>query len=413
MSVATENFDWVADLVREKSAIVLARGKEYLVESRLSGLARRLGHGCVDELVTSLRTDSDHGLHEDVVEALTTNETSWYRDPAVYDCLREHVFPDLIQRRQAERALHIWSAACSTGQEPYTVAMLLLDQFPELSRWNLEILATDINDQVLEKAEEGRYTQLEVNRGLPARNLVKHFTKQGTDWQANQGMRDLVRLRKLCLHQPWGGLPSMDLILLRNVLIYFDEETRRDILGRAARLLRPDGYLVLGTAETPTGASDAFEARKFGRVRVYQRRGNDEVAPDKLRELATDIWSTHLLATTTRIDSAVTSPWVYARIPYKGAWRGELILTCQTSLAAQVAGHLFGTGSVSASQLREAMAEVLNMLAVPLKSALPTPTILGAPKVQLDDHPRPCDTNSRYRGAIKGMTYELGLVSET
>jgi len=291
--------------------------------------------------------------------------------------------------------------------------MLLLDQFPELSRWNLEILATDINDQVLEKAAEGRYTQLEVNRGLPARNLVKHFTKQGTDWQANQGMRDLVQLRKLCLHQPWGGLPSMDLILLRNVLIYFDEETRSDILGRAAKLLRPDGYLVLGTAETPTGASEAFEPRKFGRVRVYQRRGTQGVTADKLRELAANIWSTHLLSTTTGIDDTVTSRWVNARMPYKGAWRGELTLACQTSLAAQIAGHLFGTGSVSAKQLREAMTEVLNMVAVPLKSALPTPTILGAPKVQLEDHPLRCVTDSRYGGAIKGMTYELGLVSET
>lgn len=273
MSLTLENFDYIDDLVRRQSAVVLGREKCYLVESRLHSLARTNGHESVNDFVTCLRTISDGALRTEVVEAMTTNETSFFRDNHPFDSLRKSIIPGLIERRAATRSLRIWSAACSTGQEPYSLAMLLHEYFPVLRDWNVRIIASDLCAGILERAREGRFGQLEVNRGLPATMLVKYFQREGLDWRIKEGIRNLVQFRQLNLAaDPWSSLPPIDVLFLRNVLIYFDASTKKQILAKVRRLLRPDGFLILGGAETTLHVDDAFESVSFDRARCFRLR---------------------------------------------------------------------------------------------------------------------------------------------
>jgi chemotaxis protein methyltransferase CheR len=272
MSMTTVEFDYLRGLVREQSAIVLDSGKEYLVEARLAGLVREQGMSTVTDLVAKLRGVRDGPLHTQVVEAITTNETLFFRDPPLWETLRKEILPELVERRRTKRRLHIWSAACSSGQEPYSMAMLLAEHFGELAGWEVRILATDLSTAMLTRAREGSYSQLEVNRGLPAAMLVKHFGKEGMHWRAGPGLRRAVEFRPLNLDTAWPPLPRMDLVLLRNVLIYFDAATKRTIAGRMRRQLQPDGYLVLGAAENLLGLDDAVERVIFGRTICYRPR---------------------------------------------------------------------------------------------------------------------------------------------
>ncbi len=261
------DFDYVCRLVRDQSAIVLEPGKEYLVESRLTPVARQLNLGSIGELVGRLRAGADGVLAGRVVEAMVTTETSFFRDHHPFATLRTAVLPDTIRRRAAERRLDVWCAACSTGQEPYSLAILLREYFPELADWRVNVLATDISRDVLARAREGRYSQFEANRGLPAALLVKHFRQHGSTWELNEDVRRMVEFRELNLARPWPVLPRFDLVFLRNVMIYFDVATKSAILGKVARLLRPDGYLILGGAETTLNLDGAFrrvEALKGG-----------------------------------------------------------------------------------------------------------------------------------------------------
>ena len=187
-----------------------------------------------------------------------TTETSFFRDQHPFEALRKVVLADLIGRRRDGCRLHIWCAASSTGQEPYSLALLLREHFPELDGWKVFLLASDLSQAVLARAREGRYKQIEVNRGLPAALLVKYFEQHGTDWQLKPAIRAMVDFQEINLAQPWPALPRMDLVLLRNVMIYFDVATKKTILGRLARLLRPDGYLLLGGAETTFNLDDSF-----------------------------------------------------------------------------------------------------------------------------------------------------------
>jgi chemotaxis protein methyltransferase CheR len=272
MSMTTVAFDYLRTLVHQQSAIVLEPGKEYLVEARLAGLVREQGMTTVTDLVTKLRSQRSGPLHTQVVEAITTNETLFFRDPPLWDALRQSVLPELIDRRQAERRLNLWSAACSSGQEPYSLAMLLAEHFPNLAAWDVHILATDLSTAMLARAREGRYSQLEVNRGLPAALLVKHFGKEGMHWRASATLRQSVEYRPINLDTAWPQLPRMDLVLLRNVLIYFNAETKHAILGRLRRVLQPDGYLVLGATENLLGLDDGLERVTFGRTSCYRQR---------------------------------------------------------------------------------------------------------------------------------------------
>ncbi len=265
MSLAPDAFDFVATLVRQRSAIQLEKGKEYLVESRLAPLARSAGAANVDAYVRTLRANT--GLHDQVVEALTTNETSWFRDITPFNMLRNHVIPDL--KNSGKRRLKVWSAACSTGQEPYSITMIVKDHHPDV---DLSVVATDLSEEVLAKGRLGAYSQLEVNRGLPAPVLVKHFVRKGATFEIAPPLRQQVTFRKHnLLDQPPIGGP-FDIVFLRNVLIYFDVATKRDVLARVRRSLAPGGYLFLGAAETTIGIDDTWERVHEGGSSVYRPR---------------------------------------------------------------------------------------------------------------------------------------------
>jgi chemotaxis protein methyltransferase CheR len=270
MTITAGDFGYIRDLVRQNSAIVIEPGKEYLVESRLSAVARDEGFASLDLLVAELRTKPANGLHRKVVDAMTTNETTFFRDVHPFDALRRDVLPQLIASRQAQRQLSIWCAGCSTGQEPYTVALILREHFTALAGWKVSILATDLSREVLARARAARYSQLEVNRGLPVGYLVKHFRKEGMEWQLADPIRQMVEFRELNLIEAWPGLPPMDLVFMRNVLIYFDVDTKRSILGKLRRTLRPDGALFLGGAETTMNLDDAYQRVPLGKAVCYR-----------------------------------------------------------------------------------------------------------------------------------------------
>ncbi|MFO0593306.1 MAG: protein-glutamate O-methyltransferase CheR [Polyangiaceae bacterium] len=271
-------FARIQTLVRDRSAIVLEPGKEYLVEARLSPIARAHGLANIDELC--LRVERGHRqLEDDVVEAMTTNETSFFRDYYPFAALREQIIPEMRTLRGSQRRLDIWCAASSTGQEPYSIAMLLADHFPDLvATWNINILATDLSRAVLSKARAGRYRQPEVNRGTEAQHLINHFTRDGMDWVLKDHIRKMVRFEPLNLIGNWPMMGPFDLIFVRNVLIYFDADAKCKILDRAAGRLQRDGYLFLGGAETPPTNHTLFERLplpRAGAYRLAQRRAGE------------------------------------------------------------------------------------------------------------------------------------------
>jgi chemotaxis protein methyltransferase CheR len=253
------DYEFLRKLLKERSGLDLSADKQYLVESRLIPLARRVGLSGISELVQKLKAGSAEALATEVVEAMTTNETFFFRDKIPFDHLRETMLPALLQARASRRALRIWCAASSTGQEPYSIAMCLQELSAALSGWRIEILATDLSQGVLEKSRSGLFSQFEVQRGLPIQLLVKHFTQTGELWQLNADIRAMVQHRQLNLLQDFGHLGTFDVVFCRNVLIYFDQETKIGIFERLARVTEPDGFMVLGAAESAVGISDAFK----------------------------------------------------------------------------------------------------------------------------------------------------------
>jgi chemotaxis protein methyltransferase CheR len=271
-----DDFDYLRRLMHDRAAIVLEPGKEYLALSRLDPIAREVGVPSVAALVEVLRgCDGASPLHDQVVDALTTNETTFFRDHNPFESLRTHVLPSLIERRRTTRSLAIWSAGCSSGQEPYSIAMAIREHFPELLTWRLTILGTDISPSVIDRARRGRYGQLEVNRGLPAHLLVRHFTRAGMEWEIEEPIRRMVRFEQHNLVGDWPPLPPFDLILMRNVMIYFDPDAKRDVLARIHRQLAPHGYLLLGASETTYNLSDDFDRDLDGRTVWYRPRRTD------------------------------------------------------------------------------------------------------------------------------------------
>lgn len=270
-----QEFDAVRRLLQEQSGIALDDGKHYLVENRLAPILQQRNLSSIKDLLTWLRSQPDNGLCRQIVEALVTSESSFFRDHHPFEALRKVILPELIQRRRNERRLEIWCAASAYGQEPYSLALLIREHFPELTGWKIGLLASDLSREALARARAGRYNQIEVNRGLPAALLVRYFEQHGTDWQLKQTIRSAVEFREINLARPWPNLPQMDLVLIRNVMIYFDVETKKAILGRLARLLRPDGYLLLGGAETTINLDDSYrrvEALKTGFYQLQDRR---------------------------------------------------------------------------------------------------------------------------------------------
>ncbi len=255
-TLSNDAFEYVRKLVHEQAAIVLEPNKAYLVESRLGVLARNAGGSSVDAFLRNVRTHPIGSMHQKIVEAMTTNETLFFRDAIAFDALRLEIIPELIKRRQDRKRLNIWCAAGSTGQEPFSVAMLLRESFPELHSWDIRIFGTDISREVLERAKRGEYSQVEVNRGLPATLLVKYFSRAGNRWVLCDDIREMVTFLPCNLAAEWPALPQFDLILLRNVLIYFGTDTKKFVLEKVSRSLARDGALLLGNGET-TGAYDA------------------------------------------------------------------------------------------------------------------------------------------------------------
>jgi chemotaxis protein methyltransferase CheR len=255
--VTPQDYDFLRRLLKERSGLDLSADKQYLVESRLIPLARRAGLPGIAELVAKIKAGAE-ALTSDVVEAMTTNETFFFRDKIPFDHLRETILPALVQARASRRSLRIWCAASSTGQEPYSIAMCV-KEFAGLAGWRVEILATDLSQEVLEKSKAGLYSQFEVQRGLPIQMLVKYFTQTGELWQLNADIRAMVQHRRLNLLQDFSHLGTFDVIFCRNVLIYFDQDAKASIFDRLSRMLEPDGVLALGAAESVVGISDAFK----------------------------------------------------------------------------------------------------------------------------------------------------------
>jgi chemotaxis protein methyltransferase CheR len=264
------SFDVVRDFIRQEAGIVLDAGKEYLVDARLSPLARLEGFASIDALIGRLSSAGATDLRRKVLDAMTTNETTFFRDGQPFDLMRTTIVPQLLRARAATRRLSIWYAACSTGQEPYSVTMLMREHFPELASWEVEQIATDISTRALARAEDGRYSQLEVNRGLPAALLIKYFEKRGLEWQLHDTIRRAVSFRRMNLNAPWPGLPRFDIIFVRNVMIYFDVDAKKRILNNVFDHLRPDGYLFLGGAETPLHLDDRFVRVPIGLSGCYR-----------------------------------------------------------------------------------------------------------------------------------------------
>ncbi len=256
--MSEQDYVFCAKLLFDRAAIVLEPGKEYLLQSRLTPVAKRHGLASLEELIAKLRQPGASGLTTEFVEAMVTTESSFFRDIHPFETLRRSVLPQLMEARATSKQLNIWCAASSSGQEPYTIALILREHFPQLASWKVTLRATDISEAMLARCREGCYSQIEVNRGLPTPLLLKYFRQEAARWQIVQDVRNMVDFQPFNLAKPWPAMPAMDLVFLRNVMIYFDVETKKQILRRLSRVLRPDGYLVLGGAETTFNLDDAY-----------------------------------------------------------------------------------------------------------------------------------------------------------
>jgi len=264
----TENYRFLTDYVYRESGIVLDLDKRYLLEARLMPVVENSHLASLAALCDALRNDQWSPLRQRVVEAMTTHETLFFRDGAPFDALKSEILAQLMERQKMTRKLSIWCAAASSGQEPYSLAMLLLEAGMEL--WNVNILGTDLSTAILEKAREGRYMQLEINRGLPAANLIKYFERDGLDWRIKEQVRRMVRFEQFDLRKSMAHRGPFDLVFCRNVLIYFDISTKRQILAGLRSTLRPGGYLVLGSAESTLNLDDTLKRIQVGRAMFYQ-----------------------------------------------------------------------------------------------------------------------------------------------
>jgi chemotaxis protein methyltransferase CheR len=268
--IYSENYRFLQEHVYSQSGIVLEGDKHYLFESRLAPIVRQLGLGSINDLCALLRATREIEVGRQVVEAMTTNETYFFRDPGHYDAIRSVLLPKLKEERRDYRRLRFWSAAASTGQEAYSLAMLLLQE--GLSDWNIQILGTDFSAPVVERARSGKYQQIEVNRGLPTALLVKHFRRSGVDWQLSEPVRRLASFETIDLRQSMRALGPFDLVFCRNVMIYFDAETKKNILRQLHGTLFRGGWLMLGGAETAFGVEDLFDRETVGSAIVYVAR---------------------------------------------------------------------------------------------------------------------------------------------
>lgn len=253
------DFEHLARTLKDQSGLVVTPEKAYLLENRLQPVARKWGMETLDDLVVAVRTRADRKMIKDVVDAMTTNESLFFRDMKPFDNLRDIILPELMKARAASKKIRIWSAACSSGQEPYSIAMLLTELGPKVAGWRFEIVATDLSSDIVARAKAGTYSQFEVQRGLPITMLVKYFAQEGEKWRINDKIRNMVQYREFNLLDHPRSLGQFDVVFCRNVLIYFDQPTKAKVLGGIADQIAPDGGLYLGGAETVLGVTDRFE----------------------------------------------------------------------------------------------------------------------------------------------------------
>ena len=272
MSINSIDFKYIRQLLDQKTSVILPYDKVYFVESRLAPIASSENLNSVSQLITKLRNNPLNDLHKRVIEALMTTETSFFRDNYPFEALQKFILPELISKQKMKSSLSIWSSACSSGQEPYSIAILLQEYFPVINNWNVSIIASDISEQMLELARIGRYNQHQVERGFSVYFQNKYFQRQGKEWQIIPEICRKVVFQQLNLCKKWNNLPKMDLIFLRNVLIYFNIETKRNILFKVRQLLKRDGYLFLGGGETTINIDDNFELVRFNRAICYRLR---------------------------------------------------------------------------------------------------------------------------------------------
>lgn len=258
--------------VRKRAGISMGPDKDYLVRARLEPQLREWGVTSLNGLAERVRTQPNSKVAASVVAALTTNETLWFRDSRPFDNLRKVVLPDLVKRRAAQRGLAIWSAACSTGQEVYSIMMTLRDEEAQLRGWTTNLLASDICEPALERARKGRYSQFEVQRGMPIQRLVRDFEQVGAEWQVRAPLREGITFRLLNLLELPPDIGPFDIVFCRNVLIYFEVDVKARVLSALAQRSRPGGYLFLGGAETTLGITQEF-LPVSGVAGLYQKRG--------------------------------------------------------------------------------------------------------------------------------------------
>lgn len=268
--IAGSDYEFLSAFLLKRSGLYLGPNKEYLLEARLIPVAQSWGLAGIEPLVLELRRGNNERLNSAVTEAMTTNETLFFRDKTPFDELRDVLLPPLLESRKSSGRLRIWCAAASTGQEPYSLAMLLLESFPQLQSWKIEIVGTDISRQALARAEEGVYSQFEVQRGLPIQYLVKYFEQAPNGWKIKSDVKKLIQYRSLNLLDNFAHLGQYDLIMCRNVLIYFENDIKKLILDRMSGMLRSDGYLMLGAAETVMGVTDTFDRFRNCKAAVYR-----------------------------------------------------------------------------------------------------------------------------------------------
>ncbi|MEO7423770.1 MAG: protein-glutamate O-methyltransferase CheR, partial [Fibrobacteria bacterium] len=271
--ISDADFNFVSDLLLKRIGFRLEKDKGYLVESRFSKLAEKAGLKGAHEFIAQLRANCPESLIAEAVEAMTTNETYFFRDNVPFQTLRDKALAAILPRRAASKSLNIWSAACSTGQEPYSIAITLKEGLPQLADWSMQIFATDVNNEVLAKAREGAYNHSEISRGIGPELLQRYFTKTGQEWKIHKDMARNIRFQQLNLCQAWPAFPKMDVIFLRNVLIYMSDEAKKSILARVHGLLRPDGFLFLGAAESTFNLADYFVRTDWERSGCFRPRG--------------------------------------------------------------------------------------------------------------------------------------------
>ena len=270
----SSDFEFLSSLLYKQSGLVLTPDKGYLLETRLQPVARSHGLSSIEQIVSTLRSRRDEKLVNSITDAMTTNESLFFRDRTPFDQFKTVVLPSLLQSRAAKKSIRIWSAACSSGQEPYSLSMVLDELASRLTGWRVEIIATDISTEMVARARSGIYSQFEVQRGLPVQLLVKYFQQDGDRWQLSEKIRRMVTFREFNLLQDPRALGTFDIVFCRNVLIYFDQETKRKVLEGVSRQIAPDGYLYLGGAETVISITDKFQPVK-GQRGMYQPTAKD------------------------------------------------------------------------------------------------------------------------------------------